>query len=206
MKPKSKNEVKNPSDLGELRKGILSSKKKVKKSVTVSGGTCGRGSGALELVDEFIKEVEKRNLELPIIETGCHGFCEREPIVIIEPDGIFYQKVEPRDVNEILDETVAGGGIIERLLYVDEKNRKIEKEEEIPFYKKQKRLIFGDNRKICPTEIRDYIAIGGYSALAKVLQAMSPEKVIEQEIRVKGERRRRVPYGGKMGILQECTG
>jgi NADH:ubiquinone oxidoreductase subunit F (NADH-binding)/ferredoxin len=111
-------------------------------------------------------------------------------------------------VNEILDETVVGGGIIERLLYVDEKNRKIEKVEEIPFYKKQKRLIFGDNRKICPTEIRDYIAVGGYSALAKVLQAMSPEKVIE-EIKKSGLRGRGgggFPTGKKWEYCRNAQG
>ncbi len=113
--------------------------------------------------------------------TGCHGFCERGPIVVIQPEGIFYQRVQLKDIDEVIAETVINKKILDRLLYVDPKTEeKIIHEREVPFYKKQKRIIFGNNGFIDPTEIKDYIAVNGYSALAKVLQEMTPPQVIKE--------------------------
>ena len=204
MKLKSKKRIKNPDDLENIRKQILSSKEIIEKSIIICGGTGCRGSGAGEVIETFKEEIEKRKLNVKLKETGCHGFCERGPLVIIEPDGIFYQKIKPENVKEILEETLIKGNILEKLLY----DKKIVYEKDIPFYKKQKRLIFGDNRKIRPTEIKDYIAIGGYSALAKVLYSMSPEEVIE-EIKKSGLRGRGgggFPTGKKWTYCKEAPG
>ncbi|NLE90058.1 MAG: 4Fe-4S binding protein, partial [Dehalococcoidales bacterium] len=109
------------------------------------------------------------------------GFCERGLLVVIRPQNILYQHVRPEDVEEIVSETIMKGKVIERLLYITYDNgNKIVAEEDVPFYKKQMRLVFGANGYIDPTEIDDYIAIGGYSALAKVLSSMNPEQVIEE--------------------------
>ncbi len=112
--------------------------------------------------------------------TGCHGFCERGPLLVINPQKLFYQKVQVEDVPEILSETIEKGNVIDRLLYVNPvTGEKIVHEDEVPFYKLQERIIFGKNGSIDPTSIEDYIAIGGYKALVKALFNMSPEEIIE---------------------------
>ena len=112
--------------------------------------------------------------------TGGQGFDEREPLVIIHPRNILYQRVDPKDAEEIVTETIQKDGIIERLLFVHPKTgEKILNKDDIPFYKGQMPIIFGDNGKIDPTKIEDYLAIGGYSALASVLAKETPEGVID---------------------------
>ena len=102
--------------------------------------------------------------------TGCHGFCERGPVVVIHPQGIFYQHVKPEDIPEVVAETVAQGNVMDRLLYTHpQTGEKITYERDVPFYQLQKRLILADNGLIDPTCIEDYIARGGYSALARAL-------------------------------------
>jgi NADH:ubiquinone oxidoreductase subunit F (NADH-binding)/NAD-dependent dihydropyrimidine dehydrogenase PreA subunit len=110
--------------------------------------------------------------------------------VVIEPKKIFYQQVKPEDIPEIIAETVLGGRVIERLLYVDPVSaEKITYEPDVPFYKRQTRTIFGANGTINPMSIEDYIAIGGYSALSKVLTGMKPQQIID-EIKKSGLRGR----------------
>jgi len=112
--------------------------------------------------------------------TGCHGFCERGPLLVINPQKLLYQKVQVEDVPEILSETMEKGNVIDRLLYVNPvTGEKIVHEDEVPFYKHQERIIFGKNGSIDPTSIEDYIAIGGYRALVKALFHMAPEEIIE---------------------------
>jgi NADH-quinone oxidoreductase subunit F len=101
-------------------------------------------------------------------------------LVVIKPESILYQRVRAEDVPEIISETIKGN-IVDRLLYIDSNTgEKIIYEHEVPFYKKQKRLIIGDNSNIDPTMIEDYLAIGGYAALGKALFKMSPEQIIEE--------------------------
>jgi len=113
--------------------------------------------------------------------TGCHGFCERGPLIVVYPQKIFYQRVSPDDVSEIIAETIIKGNIIDRLLYVDPvSGERAQFEKDVPFYKRQQRLVFGNNGLIDPTNIEDYLATGGYSALSQVLFNMQPEGVIEE--------------------------
>jgi NADH-quinone oxidoreductase subunit F len=112
---------------------------------------------------------------------GCHGFCERGPIVVIQPGDILYQRVEEPDVEEIFRETVMSGRVVERLLYEDpETEKKATTEQDIPFYNAQKRIVLAENGSIDPTKIEDYVVAGGYAALAKALTTMEPEAVIEE--------------------------
>ncbi len=174
--------VSSPSELENLRQSIRQKRDPNKPCITVCAGTGCRASGAEAVVDAFTDEIERRELRINVElkETGCHGFCERGPVVVIRPKRVFYQRVKPEDVSEIVSETL-GGNIIERLLYVDPvTNEKIVYEPDVPFYKRQTRTIFGANGEIDPTDIEDYIAIGGYSALSKALFQMSPEDVIEE--------------------------
>ena len=102
---------------------------------------------------------------------GCHGLCERGPIVVIEPGNILYQRVEEPDVEEIFRETVLGGRVVERLLYEDPAHQDARpgRPAEIPFYAVQQRIVLEHNGRIDPTSIEDYIAVGGYAGLAKAL-------------------------------------
>jgi len=184
--------VSSPSELENLRQSILQKKDPNKPCITVCAGTGCLASGVEAVINAFIDEIERKELQLNVElkETGCHGFCERGPVVVIRPKRVFYQRVKPEDVPEIVSETALKGNIIERLLYVDPATGgKIVYEPDVPFYKKQTRTIFGVNGEVDPTEINDYIAVGGYSALSKALFQMSPEDVIK-DIRKSGLRGR----------------
>jgi len=203
--------VSSPSELENLRQSILQKRDPNKSCITVCAGTGCRASGAEAVVDAFKDEIERRELQINVElkETGCHGFCERGPLVVIRPKRVFYQRVKPEDVSEIVSETALWGNIIERLLYVDPATGgKIVYEPDVPFYKKQTRTIFGANGEIDPTNIEDYIAVGGYSALSKVLFQMSPEEVIE-EVKRSGLRGRGgggFPTGRKWESCRDAKG
>jgi len=199
------------AELENLRQSILSKRDPNRTCISVCGGTGCRASGAEAVVDALIDEIERRELQINVElkETGCHGFCERGPVVVIRPKRIFYQRVKPEDIPEIISETVLNGKIIERLLYEDPVTKeKITYEPDVPFYKKQTRTIFGANGEIDPTNIEDYIAIGGYSALSKVLFKMSPDKVVK-EVKNSGLRGRGgggFPTGRKWETCRDAEG
>ena len=170
-------------DLEVLRKELTKKNRKDRPRITICGGTGCHAYGCTRVTDAFKNEVAKQGIanKVDIKITGCHGFCEKGPLVVIQPGDLLYQRVKPEDVPEILDKTITGNSIAERLLYTDPTTgRKIEHQQEVPFYQKQERIIFGSNGEIDPTSIEDYIAIGGYSALAKALFEMTPEQIIEE--------------------------
>ena len=176
----------------ELRSRILESRGSGKKYITICGGTGCQAYGCSDIARAFKDELARLDLqeEFSVKTTGCHGFCERGPIVVIQPEGIFYQRVKLKDIPDIVGKTLLQQEIIPRLLYVDPKTQKeIIKEEEVPFYKKQERIIFGNNGFIDPTEVKDYIALDGYKALTKALFEMTAEEVVE-EIKLSGLRGR----------------
>jgi len=199
------------AELENLRRSILRKREPSRTCISVCGGTGCRASGAEAVVDALIDEIERRELQINVElkETGCHGFCERGPVVVIRPKRIFYQRVKPEDIPEIISETVLNGNIIERLLYVDPvTNEKIVYEPDVPFYKRQTRTIFGANGEIDPTDIEDYIAVGGYSSLNKALFQMSPEQIIE-EVKRSGLRGRGgggFPTGRKWQSCRDAEG
>ncbi len=169
-------------ELQKKRSRIMDSRPDV-STIAVCCGTGCQAFGGEKVAQAFREKIAESGLQnsVAIKTTGCHGFCERGLLVVIRPQNIFYQRVRLEDVDEIFNETVINGKIIERLLYITpDGSSKITSEEEVPFYKKQMRLIFGANGNIDPAEIDDYIAIGGYSAIAKVLSSMKPEQVIEE--------------------------
>jgi NADH:ubiquinone oxidoreductase subunit F (NADH-binding)/(2Fe-2S) ferredoxin len=169
-------------ELEALRKSIIEKRDPNKAVITICNGTGCHAHGCRNVTAAFQEEVEKQKLtaRVDIRATGCHGFCERGPLVVIKPQDIFYQRVREKDVPEILSETVGKGNTIDRLLYTDRKTgQKIIHEQEVPFYKLQKRLVFGNNGLIDPTSIDDYLAVGGYTALGKALK-LSPEQIIDE--------------------------
>jgi NADH-quinone oxidoreductase subunit F len=173
---------KSVSDLHEFRQTLKKGRDGSKPCITICAGTGCQATGASEVVEKFKQEIKERHLEekIEVRASGCHGFCERGPLVVIRPQMICYTNVETADVSQITTDTVLGGKIIDRLLYQDPLSKqKITHEQDIPFYKFQQRLVFGSNGEIDPTQIDDYIAIGGYQGLEKVLFEMTPEKIIE---------------------------
>ncbi len=163
-----------------------------KPVLTVSAGTCGQARGALKVVEALQGALKKAKLDkkVRIRVTGCHGFCEAEPNVLVHPHDLFYQKVDPAKADTIVLETLKKNRVIKSLLYKDPVTGKTApREKAIPFYKKQRRVVLGDNALIDPTQIDDYMAIGGYGALAKVLSKMTPEGVIA-EVKTAGLRGR----------------
>ena len=198
--------VKTAQELKSLQEEVKNSRDPEKSCITICAGTGCLTYGSQKLVDNFRAEIEKQNLngKVEVRASGCHGFCERGPLVVINPQNIFYQRVGLDDAEEIIKETVLNGQIIDRLLYVDPVTQeKILHEDEIPFYKRQMRLVFGMNGNIDPNSLEDYLAIGGYSALIKVLNGMEPEAVIE-EIKTAGLRGRG-GGGFSMGLKWEAT-
>jgi NADH-quinone oxidoreductase subunit F len=152
-----------------------------KKFVTICAGTGCRASGSLKVKEALEAEIKKQNMNVDVLATGCLGFCEKGPMVVVHPDKYFYQHVKVEDVTEIVSKTVAKGEVISRLLYRHPETKKtLFREEDLPFYKKQLRVVFGKNGMIDPAKIDDYFAIDGYQALAKVLSEMTPESVIEE--------------------------
>ncbi len=156
---------------------------KVKVQVCLGPGCLAAGADLI--LKEFEKVFKKHKIkDVPlesIKKTGCHGFCSRGPLVVIEPKGIFYGKVKPADVAEIVEKTLINGEIVERLLYTDPDNNKTYTDwKEIPFYARQTRISLRNVGQIDPDNIEDYIARGGYAALAKVLKSMTSSQVIDE--------------------------
>ncbi len=175
--------INSAAELEELRKDVLSKRDPDKPSIAVCAGTGCLGLGNDRVISAFEEEIKKQDLETKVDfrATGCHGFCEKGPNVVIYPEGISYQEVTPQDVPEILSRTVFGKKMIDRLIYTDANTgEKIAHQSEIPFYKNQMRNLMDNSLKIDPQSIDDYLAIGGYSALSKALFEMGPELVLEE--------------------------
>jgi len=172
----------NPSDFEAFQKKIVEGRDPNRTAVAVCSGPGCLAYASGKVFDRFKVELLESGLaeEVTLAQTGCHGFCERGPSVVILPDEICYLRVSPDDVKEIIETTLRGGGIVERLLYKGEDGLPVQKESDIPFYKHQQKVVFGDNKRIDPRSIDDYIARGGYTALVKAITTMSPETVIAE--------------------------
>lgn len=164
----------------------------IRAHVLICGGTGCKSAGSKEVQLAFSRAIEAKGLsdEVMVVETGCHGFCEHGPLVIVYPEGTFYCQVKAEDVEEIVESHLFKGRIVERLLYHETlTHESIPNYSEINFYKKQHRLVLENCGAINPEQIEEYIAVGGYEALAKAVTTMSPEDVIE-EIKKSGLRGR----------------
>jgi NADP-reducing hydrogenase subunit HndC len=169
-------------ELENLRKKIVSKRDPHKLGITVCAGTGCQTYGAKDVFNAFVDEVNKQGLadKIEVRGTGCHGFCEKGTLVVVFPEETAYVKVQVEDVPEIVT-AVASKKIVERLLYKDPVTDKtIAKESDIPFYKHQTRLVFGNNKLLDPKKIEEYIALGGYSALGKALSQMKPDEVLAE--------------------------
>ncbi len=199
------------ADLEKLRKSILDKQEPDKPCVIICAGTGCCAAGADDVISAFNEEIEKQNLsgKVEIKGTGCRGFCERGPLMVLQPKNIFYQQIQVKDVPEIVEQSILQDNIIDRLLYTDpQSGETIVSQREIPFYKKQTRTILESNEIVDPTKIEDYISVDGYSALAKVLFEMKPEEVIEEikQSKLRGRGGGGFPTGKKWETCRHAEG
>jgi len=171
-------------DLENVRDTILRQRDTFTKNIRICNTGC-RARKSLKVSVALSQEIKARELAdtVAIKETGCHGFCELGPILVIEPENIFYCRVKAEDIPEIISETILGGHVVERLLWKDpQSGTTITCEKDLPFYREQKKHVSGNCGKIAPTDIEDYIVNNGYAALSKVLTTMSSNKVVDTVI------------------------
>ncbi|WP_218188339.1 (2Fe-2S) ferredoxin domain-containing protein [Desulfosarcina cetonica] len=161
----------------------MSEKDPDKPCIAICAGTNCLALGNQAVIQAFKAELAQQELtdKVDIRATGCHGLCERGPNVLIYPEEIYYIEVKPEDVAEIISETVLGKKVVDRLLYTDPlTGEKAVHQTDIPFYKKQTRMIINTNTLIDPQKIEDYLSIGGYTALSKALFEMTPESILNE--------------------------
>lgn len=186
------NKLNSRDDLTALREVCRKAFDAEKKKILVCGGTGCVAGGSLNIFDRLRSLLEAKGISADVEladephegsvgmkKSGCHGFCEMGPLVRIEPQGWLYTKVKIDDCEEIVEKTILGGEMIERLVY-RQNNQLYPKQEEIPFYKKQTRVVLESCGHINASSIREYIALGGYSALEKALFDMQPDEIINE--------------------------
>jgi len=202
--------LKEINEFFELRDKVTNKRKSPACTVVIPAGTCGQASGANDLIRAAKKELLDRehftNVALRV--TGCHGFCELEPSLLIEPQGIFYPKVDPKEMKRIL-EASSKGEVIEELLWKHPSTGEpVAKQIDIPFFKRQTRTIIARNEKVDPIRIYQYVENGGYKNFVSYLKMNKPEKVVE-EIKLSGLRGRGgagFPTGVKWEMLSKQPG
>jgi len=198
-------------ELDHLREQLREQYAKFTSTIILCGGPGCHASRSQAVIDSIRRELSAQRLtsKVRLLVTGCHGFCEEGPLMIIEPGNLFYCRISPDDAFEIVSQTIVKGEVVERLLYTDPALcEKLRTEVEIPFYRLQDRDILSQNRLVDSCSIHDYIAAGGYTALAKVLQHVAPLEVIK-EIKASGLRGRGgggFPTGRKWSECQEAPG
>jgi NADH-quinone oxidoreductase subunit F len=179
-------------------------------TIVIPASTCALASGAKDIIRVAKKEILARGLSesVGLRVTGCHGFCQMEPNVLIEPRGTFYPRVGMQAMARIV-EAASKGAVLEDLLYTDAASgERIEKAADIPFFRKQVRTILGQNEKVDPIRVYNYIENGGYQALVQVLERGSPAGVVD-EVKASGLRGRGgagFPTGVKWGMLAQQNG
>ncbi|PKM83371.1 MAG: NADH-quinone oxidoreductase subunit F [Firmicutes bacterium HGW-Firmicutes-14] len=179
--------------------------------VLVCGGTGCVSSGSKKIQEAITDELVKQKLdkEVKVVETGCHGFCEMGPIVIVYPEGTFYCRVQVEDVSELVSEHLVKGRTVQRLLFkAPVTEEQVPSYRDIAFYAKQQRVALRNCGHIDPEHIQEYIARDGYEGLAKALTSMTPEQVVE-EMKKSGLRGRGgggFPTGLKWGFAAKSPG
>ena len=174
----------NREALDTLRNSLQTQQKKDNKRLLslCAGSGCG-AYGTDKVYDALMAELVKHDLqdEVDVKLSGCHGFCEKGPMLVIHPEGIFYPQLNEDNIPKVVENTIINGDLVKNLIFKDPATKKrIAHEKDIPFYKLQQRIIFGKNGIIDPTSIEDYILVDGYKALEKALFEMKPEEIIDQ--------------------------
>ncbi len=214
--------LRSREDLERVREGLAG--RLARPQVAVCGGTGCRASGCLAVAEAVRRELAAQGLEdVRLLETGCHGFCEQGPIVVfrfpeeapaVDEQGrphtdVFYPRVKPAQVPDLVEKTLLERKVVTERLYRDPKTGEpVASEQEVPFYRHQERLVFRANGQVDPVHVEDYLALGGYRALAKALFEMEPEEII-QEVTASGLRGRGgggFPTGRKWRACRKAPG
>lgn len=211
--------LKNRKDLDKIRTIYADSLKHETKKILVCAGTGCVSSGSLDIFDRLTELLKERNIKcsvelekephgdsVGVKKSGCHGFCEMGPLVRIEPQGWLYTKVQLSDCEDIIDKTIINGEHIERLAY--QKGGKVcKKQDDIPFYKKQTRLVLEHCGHIDSTSINEYLGMGGYKAFEKALFDMSADNIINEisESNLRGRGGGGFPAGRKWSQVKRQT-
>ena len=178
----------------QFKKGKLTEKgAEMQKILVCTGGGC-IASGSLKVRDALQRELESHGLDktVQIVETGCLGPCSAGPVVLMAKDRVFYQKVEPGDAVDIVEQHVFSGKIVERLTWTEKQGTEdlpIPLQSDIEFFKRQTKIVLRNCGLVNPTSLEDYIGVDGFMGLAKALGEMSEDDVIEQ-MKVSGLRGR----------------
>jgi NADH-quinone oxidoreductase subunit F/NADP-reducing hydrogenase subunit HndC len=144
-------------------------------------GTACTATGAHKLINRFEKESANSGVDLEIVKTGCQGICQKGPVLKVEPMNIFYQRTKPKNVPWIMNYSMLGNMPYRQGLYRDDiHSEPIAEMNEIPFYKKQKRLALRNNGIVDPCNINHYLAVGGYGGLERALESMNPDQVLDE--------------------------
>jgi len=196
-------------DLRQLKERVR--RKPLRKLPTLSLCDTGcRALGSGPVREALEKELRRRKAgkKIRLQRTGCHGFCEVGPLVVVRPQGVLYTRVQPEDAKEIVGATLQGE-VVERLLYVDPATQEpIAQEADVPFYKHQTRIVFRHCGRIDPESIDDYLALDGYEALAKVLTGMTPQEVVDEVLAsgLRGRGGAGFPTGRKWQFCRDAEG
>ena len=201
----------SPEQLESCREKLQAARKQDKPCVAICGGTGCRANRGLEVARTFRNILKKRLLgeKVDVRITGCHGFCERGPLVVLLPGGTLYVSVTPDDVEEIVTASIEGDSIVERLTYqMPGTKKRVSRELDIPFYANQQRLVLAKSGKIDPTSIDDYIVVGGYASLAEAITAMEPDEIIRwmEKSGLRGRGGGGFPTGHKWRACREAAG
>ena len=184
--------VKTRDDLDRLHKKFKASLDSQRKQILICAGTgCVAGGSLLiyERLQEILKEKdilcsvmleEEPHDTVGVKKSGCHGFCEKGPLLRIEPFGWLYLKVKVEDCEEIVEKTIIGDECVDRLVYKDAEGKPYRQQSEIPFYKKQTRLALEHCGQINAESLVEYIAVGGYQAVAKALFDMTSQEIVDE--------------------------
>ncbi len=179
------------------------------KHILICHGTGCTSSKSPEILKRFRQIIEEKKIEnVRVIQTGCFGLCAKGPVVIIRPEDTFYAMVTPDDCEEIIESHIVNGKPVERLLCKDIDGTKVQKLDELSFYKKQKRIALKNCGVIDPEQIDEYIAFDGYKALEKVLKEMTPDEVIKviSDSGLRGRGGAGFPTGKKWLFTKEAQG
>jgi NADH-quinone oxidoreductase subunit F/NAD(P)H dehydrogenase (quinone)/NADP-reducing hydrogenase subunit HndC len=172
------------ADLGKLKEKYADRLAfKDKTYLLICGGTGCHATGSIKVMDALCAEIAANNLteKVEVIETGCNGFCAMGPIMVVHPGDIFYQKIKPKDVSELIQQQLIRGKPVERLLYKDPTTKKrIQCQMDIPFFAHQQPRALRNKGVIDPESLSDYIARDGYQGAAIALFKMTPDEIIEE--------------------------
>jgi NADH-quinone oxidoreductase subunit F len=177
----------------------------------VCAGTGCVSCGSFKIKDALEKEIRKKGLEneVLVVTTGCNGFCERGPILMVHPDGIFYQKLTPEDVPVVVAEHILKGRPVKKLMYVPPAQKEpIPKMKDIEFFKHQRLIVLRNRGRIDPEKVDEYIAFDGYEGLAKALTEMTPERIVAEitEAGLRGRGGAGFPTGRKWDACRRAKG